>query len=152
MFLRHQLDTAWQEVALPSGTSSVKHLKLLWTMRVSTHDRTAVWTSLSRGAKFAQLMKMNWCVLFLHANQPEGKELCKPPLHLWLQEDETGNLWAVFVKDVNTAWHTYISYIYLLAFAFQPKCILPVHIGWGIKVGRSQPLNSITQFKDTVTC
>ena len=34
------------------------------------------------------------------------------PLHLRLQEDETGNLQAVFLKDVLTAWHTYIGFLY----------------------------------------
>ena len=37
-----------------------------------------------------------------------------PPLLLEMQEDETGNLRNVLEKDVITAWHTYMGYLYLL--------------------------------------
>ena len=33
---------------------------------------------------------------------------------LEMQEDETGNLRNVLEKDVITAWHTYMGYLYLL--------------------------------------
>ena len=36
-----------------------------------------------------------------------------PPL-LEMQEDETGHLRNVLEKDVITAWHTYMGYLYLL--------------------------------------
>ena len=36
-----------------------------------------------------------------------------PPL-LEMQEDETGHLRNVLEKDVVTAWHTYMGYLYLL--------------------------------------
>ena len=40
-------------------------------------------------------------------------DLSPPPL-LEMQEDETGNLRNVLEKDVITAWHTYMGYLYLL--------------------------------------
>ena len=38
----------------------------------------------------------------------------RPPPLLEMQEDETGNLRNVLEKDVITAWHTYMGYLYLL--------------------------------------
>ena len=37
-----------------------------------------------------------------------------PPPLLEMQEDETGHLRNVLEKDVVTAWHTYMGYLYLL--------------------------------------
>ena len=37
-----------------------------------------------------------------------------PSSSLWMQEDATGTLRGVLLKDVITAWHTYMSWLYLI--------------------------------------
>ena len=46
-------------------------------------------------------------IIFVPIPQP-------PPPLLEMHEDETGNLRHVLEKDVITAWHTYMGYLYLL--------------------------------------